>query len=271
MSRSAHAADIGAIVDLDRYPLDRPESPEGRALVSACQAALERDGLFNLEGFLRPDALARALDELGPRMATQTFRQARRHNIYFLPRVEGIEPDHPALAEHETINHSLCADRMAGTVVMAVYEWLPLAAFLAAATGSGPLHLMTDPLARANVMAYRHGEALNWHFDRSPFTTTLLLQAPESGGVFEYRSGLRSDDDPNHDGVARLLAGADPEVRRLPLAPGTLNVFRGRNTAHRVTATQGPRERLIAVYSYYPRPGVRFSAEEQLGFYGRVA
>ncbi|KAG1702812.1 50S ribosomal protein L21 [Nymphon striatum] len=29
-------------------------------------------------------------------------------------------------------------------------------------------------------MAYKEGETLNWHFDRSEFTTTLLLQAPQS-------------------------------------------------------------------------------------------
>ena len=92
---------------------------------------------------------------------------------------------------------------------------------------------MADPLARANVIAYRQGEALNWHFDRCEFTTTLLLQAPERGGEFQYRSDLRSESDPNYDGVARLLAGRDPEVKTLPLAPGTLNVFKGRYTAHR--------------------------------------
>jgi len=121
-----------------------------------------------------------------------------------------------------------------------------------------------------NVMAYRDGEALNWHFDRSEFTTTLLLQAPESGGDFEYRTGLRSDDDPNYDGVARLLEGSDRQVETLRLAPGALNVFRGRNTAHRVTPVAGARERIIAVFSFYERPGVLFSEEERIGFYGRA-
>ena len=63
----------------------------------------------------------------------------------------------------------------------------------------------------------------------------MLLQAPVSGGEFQYRSGLRSDTDPNYEGVARLLAGEDQHVRTLSLSSGTLNVFRGKNTAHRVT------------------------------------
>lgn len=40
---------------------------------------------------------------------------------------------------------------------------------------------------------------------------------------------------------------------------------------HRVTPVKGDKERLIAVYSYYERPGVTFSKEEQMGFYGRAA
>ena len=136
--------------------------------------------------------------------------------------------------------------------------------------GKSALHQMADPLARVNVMAYGAGEALNWHFDRAEFTTTLLLQSPEAGGTFQYRSGLRSDGDANYDGVARLLAGDDHEVQSLELAPGSLSVFMGKHTAHRVTPVEGARPRLIAVYSYYEQPGVLFTAQERRGFYGRV-
>ena len=119
-------------------------------------------------------------------------------------------------------------------------------------------------------MAYGAGERLNWHFDRAEFTITILLQAPLSGGEFRYRSGLRSDSDPNYEGVARLLTGHDERVQTLPLAPGTLNVFKGKNTAHRVTPVEGDRARIIAVFSYYERPDVAFSDRERLGFYGRT-
>ena len=134
--------------------------------------------------------------------------------------------------------------------------------------GKETLHTMADPLARVNVMAYREGQALNWHFDRSEFTTTLLLQAPEQGGGFEYCSDLRSDDDPNYDGVARLLQGQEA-TREITLLAGTLNVFAGKNTAHRVTPVQGETDRVIAVFSYYETPDVMFSEEERVGFYGR--
>ncbi|UVK38355.1 2OG-Fe(II) oxygenase [Mesorhizobium sp. AR10] len=259
------------ILDLDRYPLDREGSAEWNRLLETSRAALAAEGMFNLEGFLRPGVAERAVQEIQPVMDTRSHVHKRMHNIYFKPDIPELAPDHPALRKVETISHTVCADQIPGSVVLAIYEYEPLLQFLAAAMGKTKLHVMQDPLARTNVMAYRAGEALNWHFDRSEFTTTLLLQAPERGGDFQYRTDLRSDDNPNYDGVAKLLEGRDPDAKILRLKPGTLNVFRGKNTAHRVTTVEGERERMIAVFSYYEKPGVMFSSEERVGFYGRAA
>jgi hypothetical protein len=38
-----------------------------------------------------------------------------------------------------------------------------------------------------------------------------------------------------------------------------------------VTPVEGTVPRMIAVFSFYDRPGVKMTAEEQKGFYGRVA
>jgi hypothetical protein len=259
------------ILNLERYPLDREGSKEWQALVDKSKADLDATGMFSLEDFILPGIAQRAAAEIAPLMATQSYAHKRTHNIYFQPEIPGLEPDHPALRKVETINHTVCADQMTNSLVLAIYEYAPFACFLAASMGKQALNMMEDPLARANVMAYRRGEALNWHFDRAEFTTTLLLQEPEVGGEFEYRSDLRSANDPNYAGVASLLEGRDPEIKRMRLKAGTLNVFRGKNTAHRVTTVQGNIDRMIAVFSYYEQPGVMFSPQERMGFYGRAA
>ena len=258
------------ILDLGRYPLGALDSEAGRALVARCQDDLKRDGMFNLDGLVRPEAVTQIAQGLSPILDTRAFTHARRHNIYFKPEVEGLSADHPALTEFETVNHTICADQMADTVLIDIYEFALLAAFLAAVMDKPALHVMADPLARVNVMRYHAGEALNWHFDRSEFTTTLLLQAPAAGGVFQYATDLRTDEDPRYEDVARLVRGDWP-VEEMRLTPGTLNVFKGRNTAHRVSPIEGEVPRMIAVFSYYDRPGVQFSESERLGFYGRAA
>ena len=259
-----------SILDLERWPVDALDGGRGRAVVARCRDALRDAGMFSLDALIRPEALRAAIDEVEPLLDTASFTHARDHNIYFDDDIEGLEDDHPALGRQTTVNHTICGDQIPGSTIARIYEWRPLIDFLAAAMEKPRLYPMADPLGRINVMAYRAGERLNWHFDRAEFTVTLLLQAPDAGGAFQYRSGLRSEADPNYEGVARLLAGDNERVQTLPLAPGTLNVFKGKNTAHRVTPVDGRRPRIIAVFSYYERPDVSFSDAERLGFYGRT-
>ena len=259
------------ILNFEKFPLDSPGSLPWQALVQKCQTDLERDGIFNLEAFVKPEALIKAVDELKPIIDTLAFVHKRRHNIYFKKEIPGLAADHPALSMTETINHTVCYDQIPNSIPAWIYEWPPFIMFLAAVMKKDALFPMRDSLARLNVMTYRDGEQLNWHFDRSEFTTTLLLQEPEQGGDFVYRSDLRRDDDPNYEGVANLLRGEDDQVKSLKLSAGTLNVFRGKNTAHKVSTIKGGRERIIAVFSYFDRPGVTFSKEDQIGFYGRSA
>lgn len=257
-------------LDLDRFPIDQPESDACKDLIRRCRVDLATEGMFSLDAFLHPTVAQRAADALADSMDSDSFTHSRRHNIYFKKGVPGLEPDHPALREFDTTNHTLCADQLSGNPIMDVYAWEPLRNFMAATMQLPALYLMDDPLARVNVMSYGKGETLNWHFDRSEFTTTLLLQAPDSGGDFEYRYNLRNDHNPNYEGVAKLLTGDDPDTKIITLSPGTVNVFRGKNTPHRVTPVGGGRKRVISVFSFYEQPGVTFTHEEQLGFYGRT-
>jgi hypothetical protein len=254
------------LLDLDRYPVDGGDA--AAALAERCRRDLANTGMFNLEGFVRPEAIRRAAQEIIP-LASSAFTHQRQHNVYFLEKLQGLPQDHPALTRFQTINHTLCGDQLAGSIIERIYEWAPLVGFIARVLEIPRLYLMDDPLARVNILEYRPGEALNWHFDRSRYTTTLLIQAAEEGGEFQYRSNLRSDEDPNYEGVGKLLRGEDAGIRVNPLAPGTLNVFAGKNTLHRVSTVRGGNSRLVAVFSYYDRPGVTFSDRERIGFYGR--
>ncbi|MFZ4719062.1 MAG: HalD/BesD family halogenase [Ilumatobacteraceae bacterium] len=264
-------ASIAEIVDLDRYPLDQIGSPQWERLVADCQAALRDHGMYDLPGFVRPAVIAATATTLLPRMADESYAVNRTHNIYFLDHIDGLADDHPALTKMLTANHTLCGDQLTDTALTTLYEWEPFQAFIAATVGKPKLHPMADPLACVNVLSYRPGQSLNWHFDRSEFTTTIVLQQPTGGGVFEYRRALRTATDPNYEGVAAVVLERDPEVQRIVIEPGALNVFLGKDTAHRVTTVAGDLERMVAVLSYYEQPGVVFSDTDNLGFYGRTA
>ncbi|MGR3502029.1 HalD/BesD family halogenase [Pseudaestuariivita sp.] len=257
-------------LNLAAFPLDAPGTDAYAALVQRCKREMASGGMFNLDAFVHAGAAQAEADRHKPKMAAESFNHARTHNVYFKKEVPGLAPDHPALQLFETSNNTLCADQIKGSLVDQIYRWPPLTRFLAEVMDKLALYPMDDPLAAFNVMQYAEGQALNWHFDRSEFTVTLLLQAPSAGGAFEYRTDLRTPEDANYDGVARLLQGKDPAMRSMSVVPGTLNVFKGVNTPHRVTPVQGDRPRMIAVLTYYEEPGAMFTREEQLGFYGRT-
>ena len=275
MTRESAPDDRGAkrdnpFVDTALYPFDDLASTRGQALIAEKARALRETGSFNLEGFLRPEALAACVSEIESLMAARAFDHRQEHNIYFLPDDPPLPDGHLARTRLSSSNQTLTCDQLVGSTVRAVYEWDPLADFLAAVFDKPALYRMADPLAGLNVMGYGPGDQLNWHFDRAEFTVTLLLQAPDRGGEFEYRRNLRSVDDPNYEGVARLLAGEDSDVRTLDVPPGTLNVFMGYRSPHRVTPVEGKRKRLIAVLSFMEQPDVQFSAADRKQFYGRA-
>ncbi|TIV08805.1 MAG: 2OG-Fe(II) oxygenase, partial [Mesorhizobium sp.] len=106
------------ILDLDRYPLHREGSPEWQRLVDESKAALAANGMFNLEGCLRPGIAEKAVAEIRPVMDTRSHVHRRMHNIYFKPSIPELAPDHPALRKVETISHTVCADQIASSTVL---------------------------------------------------------------------------------------------------------------------------------------------------------
>ena len=54
------------------------------------------------------------------------------------------------------------------------------------------------------------------------------------------------------------------------LRAGTLSIFRGQRSLHRVSPVEGARQRLIALFPYDRRRGMMFAAEVHLGAFGRT-
>jgi hypothetical protein len=115
------------------------------------------------------------------------------------------------------------------------------------------------------------GDELQWHFDQTDFVVSLALQDAEDGGDFEVAPQIRTEDDERYDEVARVLAGDRSQVVTLPMTPGTLLVFAGRNSLHRVSPISGPTPRLVGLFGYDTEPGTMSSDLLKEVRYGRVA
>lgn len=261
--------DASSLVNLARYPIAELRSPPARALIDGCRGRMGESGALTLEEFLTPEATsALAAEARALEWAAHEYRAD--HTVYFAPIDETRPEGHPRRLMVRSDKGGVPYDRIpASALLRRLYCWDGLLDFVAAVLDEPVLHRHADPLAALNINTHGPGQELGWHFDRTDFAVTLSLQQCEEGGVFEYVPNLRSATDEHFDRVARVLAGSCEGVKQLPAEPGTLTLFRGHYSLHRVTPGYGSRKRLMAALSYVREPGVMFSAYARHLFYGR--
>src|SRR5215471_15580068 len=157
------------IVDLGRYPIDRLDSGQGRALLAESRRSFGGDGALALPGFVRPAAIAAIRDEALV-LAPLAHRGEKRHNVYLIDDDPLLPPEHPRNRGQRTQISTVADDLIPrASSLRALYDWPPLRAFLAAVLGQPALHPYADPLASLNVTVGRPGEQLGWHFDNADF------------------------------------------------------------------------------------------------------
>jgi hypothetical protein len=257
------------MIDIDRYPVDDVDGL-GSSLVARCRADLKRSGASQLDGFLRPGAIDRLVAE-AIALADLAYTNEAIHNVYFEEVDPGLPEDDPRRIMQRASQATVAYDHIpSGAGIRALYEWDPLLRFIGAALGKDPFYRNADPLGALNLVYYKDGDELGWHFDRAEFVVTLMLQPASEGGDFEYVPNLRSAESENYPQVQRLLRGESADVVHLPSRAGTLAFFRGRHSIHRVTPIKGQLLRANAVLSYADKPDHHLNALTQELFYGRT-
>jgi len=257
-------------VDLARYPIERLDAPDGRALVARCRASLAADGACELEGFLHPEAVARMVAE-SDGVASAAHRSAGRATPYLELPAPDWPDGHPRRSFNAYALGAVAYDRLPpGNALRELYEWEPLMRFVGACVGHEPLFRYADPLGALNLAVMVDGDELEWHFDQTDFVVSLALRNAECGGDFLYAPRVRSAADERYEAVGRVLAGDAGGVRRLPMRPGTLLLFEGRFSMHCVSPIAGATSRLVGLLAYDTKPGTCASPLLQQARYGRV-
>lgn len=231
-----------ALVDVGRWPLDDP------SLHATLHRTFADENVVVLPGFIREEclpALVRECDDLAK------------------------------VAYHTTYNANLdvvAYDQFpADSMIRALYEWDGLMNFVAHILGSPVLHRYADPFGALNLAVMRDGHELGWHFDQTDFVVSLAIQPSMAGGEFENAARIRSATNENLDVVEAIRTGERPDLVRVePMTPGTLMVFNGRWSLHRVSRVSGSVPRHVALLAYDTRPGTDSDDTLKLGRYGRL-
>jgi hypothetical protein len=255
------------LIDLERYPLADGEARQ--RIAAAAAAELKTYGFCALPGFLAAEALGVVLEEV-TRLAPAAHYRDILLGAYGGDADPGLPAGHPRRRRHPFRMGVLAYDRFpAQSALRSLYLRDYLTDLVAASLREPELHRCADPLLSCNVTIMAPGGQHGWHFDGNDFVVTILLQAAESGGAFEFAPAIRSDLDENYDAVARVMDGEQALIRRPAVAPGTLMLFRGKHSLHRVSPVEGRRPRIVAIFSYDRRPGMVFSSYVQQNAVGR--
>ena len=265
-----------SLVDLDRYPVLDLEGA-GAAMVERHADELRATGVSILPGFLRADVLPDLVAECDA-LAVDAFLQDVQGTPYLeLPDAEAWPAGHPRVTWDRSAVHTVAYDRFAPatSALRALFEWDGLMDLVSRILRRSPLHRYADPLGAMNLAVMHEGDALGWHFDQTDFVVSLAIQPSDAGGEFENVQRLRWTDsggiDERYDTVARVLAGDAPElVTTVPMTPGTLMLFEGRWSLHRVTPVIGSTPRHVALFGYDTQPGTMSSELLKLVRYGRT-
>ena len=258
-------------VDLRRYPIDAPGTGAYDAAVASARAELADRGAAELAAFVTP-AGVKTLQADAESLAPRAFHSGGVGTAYLELPEDHWPKDHPrqtwapyavGAVGYDVIPHDSPLRRL--------YESALLLSFLEVVLDRGRLHRYADPCGALNLAVMGDGDELQWHFDQTDFVVSLAIQAAERGGDFDVAPRIRSSGDERYDDVAKVLGGGHDGVVTLPMTPGTLLVFEGRHSLHRVSPIGGDTLRHVGLLAYDTKPGTVSSDLLREVRYGRTS
>ncbi len=254
------------IIDHQKYPIHQPNG-----FGDICRQQLDQAGSLLLPDFITGEAIKELKSEALAHAHLAYYCQ-HTHTACLSSPDPNYAADHPRNRQIVSNKGCITDDQIPEqSLLRIIYYHAGFQKFLCHALGEDRLFHYADPLSSITVHYYEAGQGLGWHFDNSSFAVTLMIQPADLGGDFEYIPGLRDSEqgDMNFDGVDQALDGGMDAIRP-KIAAGTLALFRGKNSLHRVTPVIGSTSRIQAVLAYNTEPGIALSEQARLTFYGRT-
>jgi hypothetical protein len=227
-------------------------------------------GYAELPGFVSPEGVGRLVAD-AESLAARAHQSTGTGTAYLERPDPDLDQNHPRRWSAPYSLGAVPYDVMPRTCLLRqLYEWDPLTDLVSAVLDRGPLFRYSDPFGALNLAVMGEGDELQWHFDQTDFVVSLAIQTADVGGEFEVAPLVRSDDDERYDAVARVLNGESTGVQTIAMNPGTLLVFEGRNSIHRVSPISGSTLRHVGLLAYDTKPGTTGSELLHMSRYGRT-
>jgi hypothetical protein len=263
-------AAVAELVDLDRYPILDLDGAKMRAVLEWARGQMHATGACEVRDFITPIGRAKLVADARA-VAPNAYRSTGIGTAYLEVPDFSLPAEHPRRMLGPYAVGVIAYDMFpADSALRRLYEWDPLMRFVEAVLQRGPLFRYADPLGALNLAVMNDGDELQWHFDQTDFVVSLAIQDAEVGGDFEVAPFVRNAGDERYDDVMRVFRGESDTIVHLPMTPGTLLIFAGRHSLHRVSPIRGTTPRLVGLLAYDTKPGTTSTEVLRLARYGRV-
>ena len=276
-------------MNYEKYPwLTDLSSPQACVAIEEARRCYQTTGAAIFPQILTEEALQSCIHDAQAQEDT-AFTTDDVHTAYLCPVNPNVSPRSIQNFEMKTQVASIAFDELGTESTLADFYRQPaLRELVARVVGKQEIYLSEDPLGCCSINVFRPGYHHSFHFDESEFSTTLMLQeaSDRSSGLFQYTNPLRESP---HDMALSLVAATIqtydetvvsdhpfdeqseviPPLHTLDFQAGTLSIFAGSKSLHRVTRVHGTCSRLVAVLTFASVPGFRNSAAVQKLFWGR--
>ena len=252
-----------------RYILD-PKQPGYDDQIQLFRAQFAKEGALVLPGFVSAANLKTMVSE-SLALSERAFHNFETSTIFLESPDPALPEDHvKRMVDHSKI-HVIANDQIPDcSKLRELYLDQHLTSFIRDVAGVPSLYRYGCPLGALNYQLMKEGDGVRWHYDISDFVAAIPIQDADQGEAFEYVHNLRLTDNPSCDLARSYLKEEAGQASILESPLGSLVLFRGKNTLHRVTKIQGDKPRINALLGYATKPGHNSSDFVKMMRYGRI-
>jgi hypothetical protein len=254
------------IIDGQHHPIDDINS-----YATLCRSELQKNSILVLNQFLTHETLLELQHEANA-LHEKAYYCSQSHNILLRAKNTLRDDNHPCNIEVVSDKGCVPHDMIpADSKLRAIYDSEIFKRFIKSILSIDNIYPYVDSLSSINYNYYEENQQLGWHFDNASFAITLMIQSSKSGGEFQYAVNARNMEQntinvPLIDSVLQSKAS----VNELNSEEGSLVLFYGRNTLHRVTPVTSQEPRVLATLNYNLEKNFELSENARLTFFGRL-
>ena len=255
---------IKELINFDKYPIDNSE------FINVCKKNIINNLILVLNNFLTKNCLNELISEAFA-LENKAYYCSQNHTILLNKPIKSKKDDNPLNFEVKSdkgcVPHDLLSEN---SNLNLIYKSNTFKNFLKKVLNLKFLFPYDDTLSSINYNYYQNNQQLGWHFDNASFAITLMIQAADSGGEFEYVNKGR-DVSRNYidKKFIKNILTSKIKAKKINADAGTLVLFYGRNYLHRVTPVKSKKPRILVTLNYNEEEGTQLSENARLTFFGR--